>query len=104
MVGGRVVAEDDVVDRDAKVEAAFFVEVDDLARGVGRHVVPDVTERAAVAHGQQSGSGCGVEAEEFPDSCPVQAVALRQGVLPRGARESVHDGLGHQEAVDDVPG
>ena len=34
-VGGRVEAEDDVVDGDSQVEAAFVVEVDDLIRGYG---------------------------------------------------------------------
>ena len=49
-VGGRVEAEDDMVHRDAQVESAFGVEVDDLIRGYWRDFLVDVTEGAAVSH------------------------------------------------------
>ena len=43
-----------------------------------------------------------IEPEEVPDADPVQPVPLSSRVLPRAARGSVHDGLGNEEAVDDV--
>ena len=101
-VGGRVEAEDDVVDRDAQVESAFGVEVDDLIRGYWRDFFVDVTEGTAVSHCLNMGTGCLIEPEEAPDADSVQSVPLSSRVLTRAARGSVHDGLGNEEAVDDM--
>ena len=91
-----------MVDRDAQVEAAFVIEVDDLVWRVRRGFVADVAERAAVAHRLHRRAWRGVEAEELSHSCPVEAVALGQGVFPGGTGQAVHDRLGDQQAVDDV--
>ena len=97
--GRRVVAEDDVIDGDTEVEAAFVVEVDDLVRPVRRNVIVDVAEGTAIAHGHQGFARGGVEAEEPPDPGPVEAMPLGQGVFPGGTGPPVDDRLGHQEAV-----
>jgi hypothetical protein len=57
MVSSWVVAEGHMVDRDAKVEAALFVRVDDLVGCVRRDVVADIAECAAVAHSEHCGPG-----------------------------------------------
>src|SRR6266702_1586144 len=97
--GRRVIAEDDVIDGDAEVKATFVVEVDNLVRPVRRNVVVDVAEGTAITHGHQGFARGGVEAEEPPDSGPVEAMPLGQGVFPGGTCPPVDDRLGHQEAV-----
>ena len=68
----------------------------------GGIVLLDVAEGAAVSHGLDRGAGCLVEAEEVPDADPVHPVALGGGVFACAARGAVHDGLGNQQAVDDM--
>src|SRR5271166_4093691 len=97
--GRRIVSEDDVIDGDAEVKAAFVVEVDDLVRPVRGNVVVDIAEGTTIAHGHQGFARSGVEAEEPPDSGPVEAMPLGQGVFPGGTGPPVNDRLGHQEAV-----
>src|SRR5690348_13430522 len=91
-----------MVNRDAKVEPAFGVEVDDLIRGDRRDFLVDVTEGAAVSHRLNVSIVRLVEPEETPDTDPVQPVPLCGRVLPCAARGPVHDGLRDEEAVDDM--
>jgi hypothetical protein len=101
-VGGRVEAEDNMVDRDAQVESAFGVEVDDLIGGYRRDFLVYVTEGTAVSHRLNVETGRLIEPEETPDADPVQSVPLSSRVLSRIAPGSVHDGLRDEEAVDDM--
>ena len=48
------------------------------------------------------GPGRLIEAEEPPDAVPVQAVPLRSVYFPALPGGAVHDGLGNQQAVDDM--
>jgi hypothetical protein len=102
LVDAGVVAEDDVIDRDAEVEPALGIEVDDLVRPVRWDLVTDIAERAAVAHRLHRRAGRRFEAEELSHPGPVEAVTLWQGVFARGARQTVHDRLRHQQAIDDA--
>lgn len=71
-----------MVDGNAKVEATFRIEVDDVVRAIRGFIVSDVRERAAISHGGKPWSGCLVQSEELAHADAVEAVTLGDAVSP----------------------
>jgi hypothetical protein len=84
-----------VIDRYAVVEAALFVELDDLFNGEGRGLLAYVVKGAAVPEGGEWWPIKFIEAEEPADSETVKTVPLGEGVF---APRSIDQGLRQQDA------
>ncbi len=83
-----------MVDGQAVVEVAIRVEIDHGLDCKGRLFLLRVAERAAIAHGfERVARLVAFETKETPHALPVQPLALRQGIAPRSAPGTVHDGL-----------